>query len=323
MQHLPRRITLAAAFLAIAVSWVLWKDLLNPGLFGPRRPAPPPLPVVPDSMNRTLPSRRFDSTALAVVIDFLRGGRPSSIFVNWRALREAKINAMTPVTVELKGHHLNQGLAAVLKAASRPDARLEWVVNDDVITISLEDDLAKNVQTRVYDVRDVIAPRSASAKERADNAQKLIDYLRTEIAPESWRDAVQPAKRNAYGSIREISGQIVVTQSPYHQQLVMHELERRRWLRTLRAFGWRTLAVFTGTMGFTTLALIPLRRRIKRSQKGLCPRCGYDLRATPQRCPECGHTPPRAITRPDPPGSEIPGAEPVAAPASRPPAHSR
>jgi hypothetical protein len=38
-----------------------------------------------------------------------------------------------------------------------------------------------------------------------------------------------------------------------------------------------------------TLHLAVLIRGKRRTKSGLCPACGYDIRANPQRCSECGH----------------------------------
>jgi hypothetical protein len=50
---------------------------------------------------------------------------------------------------------------------------------------------------------------------------------------------------------------------------------------------WMPAAVF-GAMLLPLWLKHPSRLRRRRRRSGLCPSCGYDVRATPDRCPECG-----------------------------------
>lgn len=59
-----------------------------------------------------------------------------------------------------------------------------------------------------------------------------------------------------------------------------HVLRVQHWLLAMICGAWPMTSLFLAT-----------RRAIKRRrlmQAGCCKACGYDLRATPQRCPECG-----------------------------------
>ena len=46
-----------------------------------------------------------------------------------------------------------------------------------------------------------------------------------------------------------------------------------------------------GAIGVAAIVMIRNTRRTVRSSEGRCIYCGYDLRATPRRCPECGMLP--------------------------------
>ena len=63
-------------------------------------------------------------------------------------------------------------------------------------------------------------------------------------------------------------------------------------LVSIAVVGW-AVAIIVVTVG-TVGGILDLRRScrdaidLRRRRQGLCTRCGYDLRGSPDRCPECG-----------------------------------
>jgi beta-lactamase regulating signal transducer with metallopeptidase domain len=181
-------------------------------------------------LDRNLPELKFDAQPLNDVMNFLRDVSIVNLVVDWRALEAAGIDRNTPITESVHNIPFAKALQIVLDDAGGGTTKLGYAIDGNIVKVSTAEELSKYTLTRVYDIRDLIVEipdfstgptfslpqtRPDPAKQRADHIQEVTDLIKETVDPDSWRE-----NGGTVGAMREIQGQLIVTQTPQiHQQI--------------------------------------------------------------------------------------------------------
>jgi Flp pilus assembly secretin CpaC/tetratricopeptide (TPR) repeat protein len=213
-------------------------------------------------LDQRLPEINMNGVPFTDVVDFLRDVTQANIFVNWKALEASGIGRDAPVTARLRDVKFSKALRTILDDVSGGAVPLSYTIDEGVITISTEEDLSKNVLTRVYDIRDLIinvpdfeAPtftlqgsstgggggggnlfgggggqgQGQQGQTRQDLEEAIISLIQDTVASDSWKD-----NGGTVGSIRSLGGQLIVTQTPENQRDLVRLLEQLRETRAIQ-----------------------------------------------------------------------------------------
>lgn len=114
-------------------------------------------PLTPTLLLRLpVASVAFDGEPLSAVLDQLADSAGVNFYVRWSALETLGVERDTPVSLNVSNVTFATVLRLVLQEAAGPDARLAFRADRHLLEISSQEDLAREMPVRVYDVRDLL-----------------------------------------------------------------------------------------------------------------------------------------------------------------------
>ncbi|HVX84263.1 MAG TPA: hypothetical protein VH253_05555 [Phycisphaerae bacterium] len=109
------------------------------------------------ALGQSIQQIQADGIAVSKVIDYLRTISGANIVVNWKALEAAGVSQDAPITLDVRGVTLRKAMQLVLDQAS-PTVPLTYDVDQNVISITTQDEADKVMITKVYIVDDLVMP---------------------------------------------------------------------------------------------------------------------------------------------------------------------
>jgi type II secretory pathway component GspD/PulD (secretin)/tetratricopeptide (TPR) repeat protein len=214
-------------------------------------------PMVPD----------FDRVPFGEVMERLADAHHLNILVNWNDLKRAGVERDIPIELSLPNEiTLKKVITETLTQAGGGEVQLGYDIADGVITVATQKLIDQNSYPVVYDINDLLmeipnftdAPQTDLSKfnswnqstayadrpwafgdddddepehdpDRERRVQQIIDLIQTTVAPESWRDL-----GGTVGTIKEINGQLVVTENSAAHREISNLLGKLREQRAIQ-----------------------------------------------------------------------------------------
>ncbi|MCG3128068.1 MAG: hypothetical protein CHACPFDD_02942 [Phycisphaerae bacterium] len=116
-------------------------------------------------LNMRVPEVRFEAVPMQDVMEWLEELTGVNIVVRWQQLELVGIEKTKPITVKAKNLRLSYVMSLIMGAATEPDIKLAYRATANLIIFSTDEDLGKDMITRVYDVGDLLlrVPRFTNA----------------------------------------------------------------------------------------------------------------------------------------------------------------
>jgi len=171
-------------------------------------------------------SFEFEGMALEDVVQYISEAAGVDILVNWQTLNAAGVDRNSEVNIIFTMDvTVGKALQVILQDVGGVDPPLCFYVSEGVITITTQPDLYKHgMETRVYDIRDLVTARLADGPSRERIIVTMIDDIMSLVDESSWDE----------GTITEHDGQLIIKQTREHHLIIGSLLTRWRDARDLR-----------------------------------------------------------------------------------------